>query len=98
MNIMKKLISKANFFYYSNHTFKMKQGLEILNLYFKDIPYFLYFTNLKSEINKKKLNEILEIFNKNLDKINDNFALVIVDNEKVKYNFFIDLESRECLI
>ena len=83
MNLMKMLLSKTNFFFYSNHSFRMKQALEILNLYFKDIPYYLYITNLKTKENKLKLNEIIEVFKDNLDEIKNNFALVVVDNEKV---------------
>ena len=81
------LLEKTNFIYYSNHSFKMKQGLEIFNLYFKDTPYYLYYTNLKIEANRNKLNEILEIFKENLGNIKENFAFVVVDNEKVKLIF-----------
>lgn len=91
--LMKSLMTKADFFYYSNHTFKMKQGLEILNLYFKDQPYYLYFTNLKNEENRKKLEEILQIFRESLKKnlIKDNFAFVVVDNEKSHKNTLFKL-------
>jgi hypothetical protein len=85
MNVMKMLMNKTNFFYYSNHTFKTKQGLEILNLYFKDIPYYLFFTNLKIEENRNKLNEILAIMKDNFSNIKQNFAFVVVDNQKVIY-------------
>ena len=81
---MKILLKRTNFVYYSNHSFKKKQGLEIFNLYFKDIPYYLYYTNLKDDHNKKRLVDILDTFRENLEKINKNFVFVVVDNEKVK--------------
>jgi hypothetical protein len=86
LQLMKTLMQKTNFVYYSNHQFKTKQGLEILNLYFKDVPYYLLFSNLKIEKNREKLNEIINIFRENIGagKIDENFAFVVVDNEKVK--------------
>ena len=80
---MKMLTQKVNFMFYSNHGFKTKQGLEIFNLYFKDIQYYLLFTNLKVENNREKLNEIISIFKDNFNNIKENFAFVVVDNEKV---------------
>jgi hypothetical protein len=86
---MKILMKSSDFIYYSNHQFKTKQGLEILNLYFKDVPYYLLFSNLKIEKNREKLNEIISIFKENIagGKIDENFAFVVVDNEKVNFIF-----------
>jgi hypothetical protein len=86
---MKILLRKTDFVYYSNHSFKKKQGIELFNLYFKEIPYYLFFTNLKEDTNKKRLVEILDVFRENidLDLIKDNFVFVVVDNEKVNLNF-----------
>lgn len=94
MNLIKILLRRTNFVYYSNHSFHKKQGLEIFNLYFKDIPYYLYFTNLKDDNNKNKLVDILDIFRENLDGIKNNFVFVVVDNEKVNLYIFLFLIKR----
>lgn len=84
-------MNEADFVYYANSPFKRKQGIEILNLYFKDTPYYLYYTNLKFENNRKKLVEIMNIFKEELNnnRIKENFAFVVVDNEKVNLLYII---------
>ncbi len=78
-------MSKINFVFYSSHNFKKKQGLEIFNLYFKNIPYYLYYTNLKDEKNKKEYLNLMGIFKNNFNIINKQFVLVVCDNEKVNF-------------
>jgi hypothetical protein len=83
LNLTKVLTSKLNFMYYIGAGFKKKQGVEILNLYFKDTPYYLLYTNLKNDLNKIKLNDMFQVFNSRLNDINENFAVVVIDNDKV---------------
>jgi hypothetical protein len=88
--LMKTLIKKFNFMYYMNSPFHHKQAIEILNLYFKDIPYYAFFTDLKYNENKEKLEEIYkyikEVLNKN--KTFEKFVIVIFDNAKVIYSLY----------
>jgi hypothetical protein len=86
----KILLNKTNFILYSNNAFKKKQGLEILNLYFKDIPYYLLFTDLTQKENIEKMMYFMNILkneiNNNNNIFNENFAFVVIDNKKVKYS------------
>lgn len=77
-------MNKTNFFLYSKNPSKMKQAVEVFNLFMKDVPYYIYFTNLTIEENRTKLSEIMDAFRENFDKIQNNFNFLVVDNEKVK--------------
>ena len=81
---MKVLIDKMNFMYYTNSPFRQKQAIEILNLYFKDIPYYAFFTDLKYKENKDKLNEIYKYIKEEmLARDSKKFVFVVLDNIKV---------------
>jgi hypothetical protein len=72
--------------YYTSSPFHQKQAIEILNLYFKDIPYYAFFTDLKYKENKEKLNEIYEYIKKEaLGRSVENFIIVVLDNAKVTF-------------
>jgi hypothetical protein len=69
--------------YYIGSAFKIKQGMEVLNLYFKDTPYYLVYANLKEESHKAKFIELYATLKENLNIHHDNFSFVLIDHEKV---------------
>ena len=86
MNI---LLEKTNFIYYTNTYFKQRQGLEIFNLYVKDMDTYILYTNLKNPENIYKLNNMLNVFRKAKSIISNPFTLIVVDNDKVKILFLL---------
>lgn len=72
--------------YYVPTGFRKKQGMEVLNLYFKDIPYYLLYTNLKEEANRIFLERIFSSMKEKASSFTDTFAFIVVDNEKNKKN------------
>lgn len=83
LEVNKLLINLTNFILYTNNSFKKKQGLEVLNLFFKDIPYYLLYTNLREKENRQGMIDILNIFKEEFPKFKENFAFIVVDNERV---------------
>lgn len=99
LNLNKLLLNKADFFFYSSHNFKEKQGLEIFNLYFKDLSFYLFYTNLKLDSNRKLLSNIIDSFKSNINLLKENFAFVVLDNEKVfNTNIKIYFKILGCLL
>jgi hypothetical protein len=84
-NLTKIFINDYEFIYYSNSSFNQKQAIEVLNLYFKDVPYYVLFTDLKYEENKQKFMNTLNIFKKAIKDgiLSDKFFFVVMDNSKV---------------
>jgi hypothetical protein len=68
--------------YYLNFPLAEKSAIELLNLYLKEIPYYIFFTDLKFQENKEKLNEIHTIM-KEEHLLNSNFVFIVLDNSKV---------------
>jgi hypothetical protein len=88
-SLMKILINRFNFIYYTSSPFHQKQAIEILNLYFKDTPYYALFTDLRYSENKEKLNEIFKLIKEECFKgVRESFAVVVLDNMKVIVNNF----------
>jgi hypothetical protein len=83
---LNKYLLNFGFFYYSNTAFKQKQGIEVFNLFFKDIPYFLYFTNLKDPKNRGKLSELMKVFLQHKNEFKEPFSFIVMDNDKNESN------------
>ena len=91
--LMKILMENINFFYYSNNSFKYKQGLEIIDFYVKDMDSYIYYTNLKDPENIQKLKNIINSFIKSKEFISKPYTFVVLDNEKVKIIFKISIQK-----
>lgn len=74
-----------NFYCYTNNSVGLLHGVELLPMFFKNIPYYLLFTDLSIDSNRNNFNSLKAIFSKYYSQsINHQFnsLLIVIDNEK----------------
>ncbi len=72
----------VNFYLYSPNALSIKNSLELFPMFFRKTPYYILFTDLQYEDNKKTANRITALLN---EKESDSSSLfIIVDNNKYK--------------